>query len=100
MLDTRHVIVYNVYTLEIRRQEMKSQVIAGHKIELTEGTNYIASRPMGKFRNITVSIRWNQGDTLRGKTVREINRLSYNEANELINAFNNDPRGSFYGRIW
>jgi hypothetical protein len=78
---------------------MKTLTIASHEITLTEGISYIASRPMGIRPLYTVSIRYNQGDIKNG-TVRQIKGLTYDDANDLINAFNNDPRGSFYGREW
>jgi len=75
----------------------KTQVIAGYEFTLTAGVRYYASRPMARKsgEKFTVSIRENFGD----KPGAEIPNLTYNEANELINAFNNGAT-SFEGRVW
>jgi hypothetical protein len=76
---------------------MKQQTIAGHKITLEEGERYLCSRPMySGQRELPVTIR-KSGETV---PTMVIDGLTYDEATDLINAFNNDPRGSFYGREW
>lgn len=63
---------------------------------LESGRWYVATRPIATSRNMkfTVTI-WDD----EGNPVIEYTGLSYNEANDFINAFNNDDF-SFYGRIW
>ena len=71
---------------------MSSKVIAGHTINLIPGNHYIATRPMGE---LTVSVKgYNTGETYA-----QFTGLTYNEANELLNAFNNGAT-SWDGRIW
>ena len=78
----------------------KTQVIAGHEITLEAGVRYYASRPMLTAHShlsdrMTVSIKQNFGD----KPGAEIPGLTYDQANELIKAFNNGAI-SFVGRVW
>jgi len=68
------------------------RTIAGHEIELTSGQNYLASRPMGKCNPVSI-----KNDA--GVTCAQITGLTYDEANELLNAFNNGAV-SFDGRVW
>lgn len=99
-------------TSQTRRTKKTTRVIAGHAIQLTVGRRYLASRPMAtgvkgerftvKIHDITdVSIH----DITAGFTTRESSAsirfpgLSYDEANDLINAFNNGTT-SFAGRTW
>ena len=78
--------------------EMLTKTIAGHKITLVEGRQYMASRPFASRTRKIYPVRIQE---IGGEwCVLSIPNLSYDEANELINAFNNDPRGSFYGRVW
>ena len=79
---------------------MKTQTIAGHKITLETGKNYIATRPMAQrgMKTFPVSIRPSTGH-LDGRAVTTVNGLDYDQANELLNAFNNGEI-SFDGRIW
>ena len=70
------------------------QTIAGHEIGLVEGNHYIATREMGTISPVII----------RGYNTNEpaavVYPETYDEANGFLNAFNNDSRGSFYGRIW
>lgn len=81
-----------------------TRTIAGHAIQLTVGRRYLASRPMAKGtrgERFVVSIT----DTTDGFTTRESSAsirfpgLGYDDANALINAFN-DGVTSYEGRIW
>jgi len=78
---------------------MKTQTIAGHKITLEAGTRYIASRPISELgRTIfPVSIKRVSPEPVDADVV--VDGLSYRQANDLINAFNNGPT-SFQGRVW
>jgi len=82
-------------------QTKLTREIAGHEITLVEGTHYIAGRPMGppKGKPITVTIH-PYGESLCGSDgVAQVKGLSYDEANDLLEAFNNGEH-SFDGRIW
>ena len=64
---------------------MKEQTIAGRQIILEPGVKYIASRPMGycmPYGDWPVTIR-KQGSS---ETVCRITGLTYDEANEFLNA--------------
>jgi len=83
--------------------------IAGHDIQLEAGLRYIASRPIAeRGRDVyPVSIRQlvNPGEeTVPGTLERRdpdvvIDGLNYDQANELLAAFNNRAT-SFSGRLW
>lgn len=74
----------------------KTQTIAGHEITLTEGEWYRASRQLAQ-RGVTIyPVQIRDGD---GKLAFQINGLTYDEANELLNEFNNGVT-SFGGRVW
>lgn len=78
----------------------KKRMIAGHAITLIEGERYIATRPAaerGRKRfDVTIS-KWPL--SLRARAIVTVRGLSYEEANRLVNAFNNGPT-SFDGRVW
>lgn len=78
-------------------QKMKTQTIAGYDFTLQTGEQYLAYRPMARrgIKTFPVTIK-NMND---GLIATRINGLSYGEANELINAFNNEEV-SFRGRKW
>jgi len=76
---------------------MKTRMIAGHEITLQEGKRYMAGRPFVTATRKIFPVRIAELGVLN---VKIIPGLTYDEANELINAFNNDPRGSLYGREW
>lgn len=76
---------------------MTTKLIANHSITLIPGKWYIATRPMASRRDevvfpVTISDSDNQ-------PVVVIGGLGYDQANELINSFNNGPT-SFDGRVW
>ena len=68
------------------------RTIAGHEIELTEGLHYIATRPMGELEVYICGYNSKH-------VYRQFFGLTYDEANELLNAFNNGAV-SFDGRVW
>lgn len=74
-----------------------TKTTAGHEITLEAGVRYIAVRPMceggSKLFNVYVE------RISDGKTASKISGLTYDQANELLNAFNNGPT-SFEGRVW
>ena len=79
----------------------KIQVIAGSRITLEEGTRYIATRPIRKYKaeNITVSI-WVVGSNWFDGTPEVISEsMSYDDADKFLAAFNDGPT-SFHGRVW
>lgn len=73
-----------------------ARTIAGHKIMLTPGVRYRASRPMIGSDDYDVTIQPIDGSAVETEVVRG---LTYRESNRLINAFNNGA-SSFEGRIW
>jgi hypothetical protein len=78
----------------------KTQRIAGHSLTLTAGLRYRASRPFaGRGRTeypVTVSELTAQGGEVKAA---RIPGLTYEQANRLVNSFNNG-RMSFDGREW
>jgi hypothetical protein len=78
---------------------LKTQTIAGREITLKEGENYLASRPMGFSEGGDWPVTIISGGDW-GKEVAKITGLSFDESDAFIGEFNNDPRGSFYGRVW
>jgi len=75
---------------------MKTQTIAGHTFTLETGQRYRASRPMAQTGMTTYPVTIKNTD---GEPVANVDNLSYDEANELLNAFN-DGDMSFDGRVW
>ena len=70
--------------------------IAGHAITLTPGHWYIAARPMATRGRTTYPVTiYNDTHT----PIHTIPNLTYDAANDLLNAFNNGPM-SFDGRTW
>lgn len=76
---------------------VKSQKIAGLDIELTNGVQYYASRPMASRERKIYPIAIKEVGT--GITVKMIDGLSFNEANEFLMAFNT-ATFSWQGRVW
>jgi hypothetical protein len=74
--------------------------IAGHKVTLTKGINYIATRPFCR-RGLTVfPVTICQNDTTNTAPVEwRIDGLTLAEANAFCVAFNSKSF-SFYGRTW
>lgn len=74
--------------------------IAGHTFRLVPGVRYWASRPMAErgMRSFDVTVEPAAGSPIgvRGAVVPG---LSYDQANALINAFN-DGESSWDGRVW
>lgn len=73
----------------------KTQTIAGHEITLAPGW-YIATRPIASRGRKTYPI------TIHAEgwhTVLTLDPMSYNDANDFLNAFNNGATG-FDGRDW
>lgn len=77
--------------------KMRSQKIAGNTIKLKVGTQYRAHRPMAGSGDtfFPVTIVDMDNDT----EVFTIEDLTYEQANKLINKFNNGTI-SFSGRVW
>ena len=85
--------------------QMKTQTIRGHKLTLVAGNRYLASRPMldgdinddvaGVNQPVTIVDYKNQ----QGDPVAVVDNLSYDEANEFLNAFN-CGKTSWDGRFW
>lgn len=79
---------------------MKTRIIAGHEITLPKNTLYIATRPIAKkgkkFYDVTIRPLM-PGDEENPTII--IRNLTYDEANKLINEFNNGEI-SFLGRKW
>ena len=76
----------------------KTRTVAGHKITLTDGVRYVASRPAAergrKVYPVTIAI-----NNITGRVAKKIPDLTYEQANALVNAFNNGPT-SWDGRVW
>ena len=70
--------------------------IAGHDLTLTSGCWYLASRPMATRGRTTYPVTICD-DT--NAAILTIPNLTYDAANDLLNAFNNGPM-SFDGRTW
>jgi hypothetical protein len=71
--------------------------IAGHEFSLEAGTRYVASRPIATRGRTVYPVSIKAAGNADPDVV--VDGLSYDEANELINAFNNG-RTSFEGRVW
>ena len=72
---------------------MTTRMIAGHSVTLVSGNHYIATREMGTISPVIIR-GYNTGtpaDVLYPTT--------YDEANEILAAFNNGAV-SFDGRVW
>lgn len=83
-----------------KRSALKTRSVAGHRITLTEGVRYVATRPMAdKGRKVfpVVISKWPM--SLGPNATVTISGLSYEAANKLVNAFNNGDT-SFDGRVW
>lgn len=80
-----------------------TRTITGHRITLQEGCRYMARRPMcdSKSRKVyPVSIIQHHVDGWEcAASVFTVDGLSYDDANELLTAFNNGET-SFEGRVW
>ena len=78
-----------------------TKTIAGRKITLTRGQRYMAGRPFAergrKAYPVTIYPITN-GFSFQN-TVGRIDGLTYDEANRLLEAFNNGTT-SFDGRVW
>lgn len=78
-----------------------TKTIAGHKITLERGQRYMAGRPFAsrgrKIYPITI-YRITHGFDFQNKA-GTIDGLTYDQANELLEAFNNGTT-SFDGRVW
>ena len=73
----------------------KTKTISGQKITLKTGERYLATRPMADGESQTYPVTIESG----AKIIMEIPGLSYEQADALVNAFNNG-KTSFAGRIW
>jgi hypothetical protein len=84
-----------------RNMDNKTQTIAGHTFTLQAGETYLASRN-GDQRNrgpenfiVTISA----SNTINPYEVAKTSPLTYDNANTLINDFNNGET-SWEGRVW
>ena len=78
-----------------------TKTIAGHKITLTRGHRYMAGRPFASRRRKTYPVTIYQitnGFSFQNG-VAAIDDLTYDQASELLAAFNNGTT-SFDGRVW
>lgn len=80
---------------------LKTLIIAGYEITLTQGKRYLASRPMASQKNqkFDVSIIENRTNSFNVESVKTIPGLSYDDANKFLAEFNNEEM-SFNGREW
>jgi hypothetical protein len=78
----------------------KTQRIAGHRLTLTAGVRYIAGRHFAsRGRTVyPVTIQPMIGAPIDATGV-VLNGLTYEQANRLVNSFNNGAM-SFDGRVW
>lgn len=76
-----------------------TRTIAGHSITLMANKRYLATRPMNNrfMTTFPVTIKDIDGESIQ--VVQVIENLTYDEANQFINEFNNGPT-SFEGRVW
>ncbi len=83
-------------------QQLKTQTIAGQEITLEDGRRYYASRPWvsdGR-KEYPVSITAEGADGhWESESCLTISKLSYEAANALLDAFNNED-SSLTGRVW
>lgn len=79
----------------------KTNRIAGHRLTLTAGVRYRASRPFSQRgrRVYPVTIAAIESAPAGAVTETRIDALTYEQANRLVNSFNNGAM-SFDGRIW
>lgn len=80
-----------------------TKTIKGQKITLTRGTRYRASRPMAEKGATTFPVFIREmskaNSRIPADKVLTIEGLTYNQANDFLQAFN-DGYTSFDGRIW
>jgi len=81
---------------QINQKTTETRQIAGHEITLTSGKRYLASRPMATRGRDSYPITIRDED---GNDALTLAPLSYDDANEFLNAFNNGAI-SFDGRVW
>jgi len=79
-------------------RKLVKRTIAGHEITLYKGVTYLATRPAVSKKNQLFDVTISPLDKDDVETI-VIERLSYDEANALINEFNNGSI-SFLGRKW
>ena len=78
-----------------------TKTIAGRKITLTRGQRYMAGRPFASRGRKTypVTIYTITSGFSFQNTAARIDGLTYDQANDLLAAFNNGTT-SFDGRVW
>lgn len=74
-----------------------ARTIAGHEFSLETGTRYVASRPIAEQGRIVYPVSILAAGHADPDIV--IDDLTYDEANDLLDAFNNGMT-SFQGRVW
>ena len=75
---------------------MKTQIIAGYEITLESGVWYRASREFAQRGETIYPVTITDRD---GNIVWTVDDLTYEQANEFLNEFNNG-KISFTGRVW
>lgn len=79
---------------------MSTQTIAGQTITLESGVRYYASRPFAERHRLFYPVTFAPiGCGPDGPPTVTLDGLTYEDANALINAFNNGAF-SFDGRVW
>lgn len=76
---------------------MKTRTIAGHRLTLSAGARYRASRPMASCKGECFDVSITEIGAADPEAV--VPGLSYEQANRLLRAFN-DGGTSFDGRVW
>lgn len=74
-----------------------TRTIAGHEVSLTAGVRYVASRPIATHYRKVFPV--NITKAFSGIPAVTIPDLTYEQANQFINEFNNGSI-SFEGRVW
>ena len=89
------------------KQKLLTLIIQGHEISLHAGKRYVACRQFITTDKEEQDAGQNKPAFLvricEPPMMRErwrIKGLTYTQANDLLNEFNNDPRGSWHGREW
>lgn len=78
-----------------------TRTIAGHALTLRRGRRYLAGRPMADGREwFPVAIQdITDGVRIDARPAAIVGPLRYDDANQLLRAFNSGPT-SFHGRTW
>ena len=80
-------------------RKLVKRTIAGREITLYKGVTYLATRPAVSKKNQLFDVTIRPIEPVEGIEPIVFEQLSYDEANALINEFNNGSI-SFLGRKW